>query len=94
MSDSPAGLDSWVASLAEALDLPEGEVPTNLLLDLTRDAAHGIVRPAGPLTTYLVGVAVARGMSVDDAAARTRSAIAAWGAAAAASPATDPPPRS
>lgn len=83
MADSPADLDRWVTALASALDLPETvdgrqDVPIGLLLDLTREAAHGIVRPAGPLTTYLVGLAVARGMPFDDAVRHARSAIAAW----------------
>jgi len=77
MDDSPADLERWVEELAAALDLAETEVPIGLLLDLTRDAAHGVTRPAGPLTTYLVGLAVAQGASIDDAAARVRAAIAA-----------------
>lgn len=77
MDDSPADLERWVEELAAALDLAETEVPIGLLLDLTRDAAHGVTRPAGPLTTYLVGLAVAQGASIDDAAARVRTAIAA-----------------
>lgn len=77
MDDSPADLERWVEDLAAALDLAETEVPIGLLLDLTRDAAHGVTRPAGPLTTYLVGLAVAQGASIDDAAARVRAAIAA-----------------
>lgn len=78
MADNPADLDHWVEALTKALGLPESEVPIGLLLDLTRDAAHSIVRPAGPLTTYLIGLAVARGMSFEDAAEHTRAAIAAW----------------
>lgn len=76
MTDTPEGLDSWVADLAAELGLGEPDVPTALLLDLTREAAHGITRPAGPLTTYLIGLAVAAGMSPADAAAATRRAIA------------------
>jgi len=34
---------------------------TKVILDLARDAAHGVARPAAPLTAYLVGVAVGRG---------------------------------
>lgn len=76
MTDTPDGLDTWVAELAAALGLDEPDVPTALLLDLTREAAHAITRPAGPLTTYLVGLAVARGMSPADAAEATRRALA------------------
>lgn len=76
MTDTPEGLDTWVADLSAALGLDEPDVPTALLLDLTREAAHGVTRPAGPLTTYLVGLAVARGASPAEAAAATRRAIA------------------
>ncbi|SEB88535.1 hypothetical protein SAMN04489806_2036 [Paramicrobacterium humi] len=75
MPDTPEDLDAWVAELAPALGLDPADVPTGLLLDLTRDAAHGITRPAGPLTTYLVGLAVAKGMTPDAAAATTRELI-------------------
>ena len=33
-------LDSWVAELAEALDVPPEAVDRDLLLALARDAAH------------------------------------------------------
>ncbi len=81
MPDSPEDLDAWVHTLAESLGLADDQHPIGLLLDLTRDAAHGVVRPAGPLTTYLVGLAVAQGMTVEDAAARARATIAEWKAA-------------
>lgn len=77
-ADSPAVLDSWVQTLASRLDLDPSSVPTALLLDLTREAAHGVVRPAGPLTTYLLGIAVANGRSPEEAAELTRAAIAEW----------------
>ena len=49
------------------------------MLDLTRDVAHGVARPAAPLTAYLVGVAVGRGLALSDAARRI-AALAASGA--------------
>ncbi|MCF8610379.1 DUF6457 domain-containing protein [Gordonia sp. HY285] len=68
MTDRPLpNLDRWIADLAPALGLGDVDVPLRELLDLTRDVAHGVARPAGPITTYLVGLAVAQGMSVDDA---------------------------
>ncbi|WP_102191979.1 DUF6457 domain-containing protein [Microbacterium aurantiacum] len=78
MPDSPAVLEEWVTALAEALGIEDTDVPTDLLLGLTREVAHGVVRPAGPLATYLVGIAVTAGMPVEDAVARTRAAIAGW----------------
>ena len=57
-------LDDWIAQASTALDVPADSIITDLrneLLDLTRDVAHGVARIAGPLTCYLVGVAVGRG---------------------------------
>ncbi|GGM18258.1 DUF6457 domain-containing protein [Nakamurella endophytica] len=65
-------LDDWVQDAATALSLPPGQIPAALrdeLLDLTRDVAHGVTRVAGPLTTYLVGVAVGRGAAPSTALA-------------------------
>jgi hypothetical protein len=42
---------------------------------VARDAAHGVARPAAPLTTYLLGVAVAGGADPEEAA-RTISELA------------------
>ncbi len=50
-------LDAWVTELSAALELDPSTVDTSLLLDVARDAAHGIARPAAPLTTFLVGLA-------------------------------------
>jgi hypothetical protein len=56
----PAVLDHWVDRVAALLELPAQEVDVSLVLDLARDAAHGIARPAAPLTTFLLGLAVGR----------------------------------
>jgi len=48
------------------------------VLDLTRDVAHGVARPAAPLTAYLVGVAVGRGLALPDAAGRVAALAASW----------------
>ncbi|MGJ1633883.1 DUF6457 domain-containing protein [Clavibacter sepedonicus] len=56
----PALLDAWVDRVAALLELPAQDVDVALVLDLARDAAHGIVRSAAPLTTFLLGLAVGR----------------------------------
>jgi len=72
-----SGLEDWVAAVAAELDLPD--VPdTAVVLDLARDAAHGVLRPAAPLTTWLAGMAVARGADPADVAARIRRLIESW----------------
>lgn len=61
-------LTGWADHLGEALGI-ELEVDVDAILDLARDAAHSVDRPAAPLTTFLVGYAAAmRGGSVDDVA--------------------------
>ena len=68
-------LDGWLAELAGELDVDVAAVDRNLLLDVARDAARGIARPAAPLTTFLVGLAA--GLRGGDAAAvREASATA------------------
>lgn len=52
-------LDEWISAVKDELGI-ELDVDTGLLLDLARDAAHGVARPAAPLTTFLVGYAAAR----------------------------------
>ena len=65
MNDPQTVLAAWVADLGRELGL-DLEVDVEVLLDLAGDAAHGVVRPAAPLTTFLVGVAVGRGARLDD----------------------------
>jgi len=73
-------LARWVTELSSALGLPGAHVAAGgELLALTREVAHGVTRPAGPLATYLVGLAVASGRTLDDAVAVTRETVARWG---------------
>lgn len=51
-------LDEWTAAVKAELGI-DLDVDTAALLDLARDAAHGVARPAAPLTTFLVGYAAA-----------------------------------
>ncbi|MFF0446179.1 NTP transferase domain-containing protein [Streptomyces sp. NPDC004609] len=51
-------LDEWITAVKDELGV-ELDVDTKTLLDLARDAAHGVARPAAPLTTFLVGYAAA-----------------------------------
>ena len=48
------------------------------MLDLARDAAHAVDRPAAPLTAYLLGMAVGRGLALPDASDRVRALAADW----------------
>ncbi|MEU3736730.1 NTP transferase domain-containing protein [Streptomyces sp. NPDC032198] len=71
-------LDEWITAVKDELGI-ELDVDTGLLLDLARDAAHGVARPAAPLTTFLVGYAAARaseGGGPEAVAAAVRKAAA------------------
>jgi hypothetical protein len=52
-------LQQWTDTVQQALGT-EVEVDIDLVLDLARDAAHSIARPAAPLTTFLLGYAAAQ----------------------------------
>lgn len=52
-------LDQWITAVKNELGI-DVAVDTKTLLDLARDAAHGVARPAAPLTTFLVGYAAAQ----------------------------------
>ncbi|QDP97464.1 molybdopterin-guanine dinucleotide biosynthesis protein [Microlunatus elymi] len=69
-------LDEWLGKLADELEIDDVTLDTDslhTLLDLARDAAHQVDRPAAPLTCFLVGVAVGRGASLGATAATATS---------------------
>jgi len=73
-------LDDWIADAAQALALPPAPIPVDLrneLLELTRDVAHGVARIGGPLTCYLVGLAVAGGAAPSTAVGTLKELLAA-----------------
>jgi Domain of unknown function (DUF6457) len=71
-------LDAWVAAASRELGLKPGDVQPTVVLDVARDVAHQVLRPAAPLTAYLMGVAVGRGADPADVAARIRTLALAW----------------
>jgi transcription elongation GreA/GreB family factor len=74
-------LDGWSAAVREALDLGDGtEGERKLVLDLARDVAHGVLRPAAPLSAYLLGLAVGRGADPQAAAATVTDLVGRWAA--------------
>jgi molybdopterin-guanine dinucleotide biosynthesis protein A len=66
---TPNPLEAWVDAVCAGLDLP-ADVSVDVILDVARVAARTIERPAAPVTTFLLGLAVAGGMDVNEAAAR------------------------
>jgi hypothetical protein len=76
--DTGAVLDTWWATLAAALGLPEVPADRDAILGLAGEAAHAVVRPAAPLTTFLAGYAAGlAGGSASDVATAIEAARAA-----------------
>lgn len=71
------GMEQWIAALSRALGV-EGSCDVDVILDVARDAAHAVARPAAPVTTYLLGLAVAAGSDPAEAAARISALARDW----------------
>ena len=77
-------LDAWVRLLTEEFDVVPGAVDMQAVLDLALETAHGVARPAVPLTGFVVGWAVASGTrdhaELERIAARVTDLAREWGA--------------
>jgi len=70
-------MNTWISAVCAELDLP-ADVNVDVILDVARVAAHNVERPAAPVTTFLLGLAVAAGMEVDEAAAKIQALAQTW----------------
>ena len=69
----PETLDQWADALREHFDLGAEDVPISLILDLAKDVANGVARPAAPFSAFVAGlVAGRRGGAPED----VRAAVA------------------
>ena len=76
---SPETLDRWLAALATELGIDPSSVPVGDVLNLARDVAHGVARPAAPLSTFVVGLAVGAGNgTLADLSARVSALAEEW----------------
>jgi hypothetical protein len=78
MGERAPDIQEWVGQVVRRLGLDLARVDQQELvtavLDLTADVAHGVSRPAAPVTAFLVGLAAGR--SADPAAAVAEHAAA------------------
>lgn len=70
-------MQDWVQAVRRALDV-DVAVDIDAILDVARDAAHNVDRPAAPVTTYLLGAAVAAGADPAAAAATVGELARTW----------------
>lgn len=73
-------MDQWTEAVCAALGLDPVTDPmdTAAVLELAREAAHGVLRPAAPVSTYLLGLAVGRGADPHRAAATLTDLARTW----------------
>jgi molybdopterin-guanine dinucleotide biosynthesis protein A len=70
-------MDSWVQAVKQELGIA-ADVDVAVILDVAKDAAHAVQRPAAPVTTYLLGLAVAGGADAATAAAAIARLAESW----------------
>jgi Domain of unknown function (DUF6457) len=71
-------LDRWTeAACAElGVDLEDGTI--RAVLDLARDVAHQVERPAAPVSAFLLGLAVGGGQPLAEATGQLRRLAEGW----------------
>ncbi|WP_338778115.1 DUF6457 domain-containing protein [Streptomyces sp. DG1A-41] len=79
-------LDTWIAQVTGELALHAGVLDRDGVLDVAKNVAHQVARPAAPLTTFLLGVAVGRGAQLPVATETVNALAAAWSASEGALP--------
>lgn len=70
-------MEQWVNAVKAELGL-EQEIDVAMILDVAKDAAHSVQRPAAPVTTYLLGLAVGVGADPAEAAATIERLAQSW----------------
>ena len=71
-------LRNWIDAVAGELGPELDDDDVRAILDLARVVAHQVERPAAPVTSFLLGLAVGGGMPLDEAAGRLRALAAHW----------------
>lgn len=65
--------EDWTEQVRAELGLSPSSATDGVrdaVLDLARDVAHGVARPAAPFTAFLVGLAAGRSGALDEAGVR------------------------
>jgi len=53
-------LDEFMRTACQALGIDPSTVDRDLVLELTKDVAHNVTRPAAPLSAFVVGLAAGK----------------------------------
>nr|WP_184957075.1 DUF6457 domain-containing protein [Actinoplanes abujensis] len=71
-------LDAWLIAAAGEAGIDPADVPVKTVLELSRDVAHGVVRPGAPVTAYLLGLAAGRGADPAELASKLTDLAVDW----------------
>jgi Domain of unknown function (DUF6457) len=71
-------LDDWTSAVCAELGLDPEDTTQKTVLNLTRVVAHLVDRPAAPLTSYLLGLAVGSGQPLEETAAQLQQLARKW----------------
>ncbi len=83
-------LDDWTDAVCAELGLDPEDATQKTVLNLARVVAHTVDRPAAPLTSFLLGVAVGSGQPLAETAARLQQLARSWRADSAGESGDDP----
>jgi Domain of unknown function (DUF6457) len=83
-------LDDWTNAVCAELGLDPEDATQKTVLNLARAAAHKVDRPAAPLTSFFLGVAVGRGQPLAETAARLQRLAQGWQADTSRGPGDEP----
>ncbi|MEU6646779.1 DUF6457 domain-containing protein [Saccharomonospora sp. NPDC046836] len=71
-------LRKWTSTLCADLDLDPDCLDPGLIFAMARDVSRAVAKPAVPLTTFLAGMAVAKGLPPAEVAARLSALTQRW----------------
>jgi len=69
-------LQDWTRAAGAELGVQADDATVRDILDLARDIAHQVERPAAPVTAFLAGLAVGTGQPLAAVSARLRALAA------------------
>jgi Domain of unknown function (DUF6457) len=73
-----SALDNWIDVACAELGIDRSSVDERAVLALARDVAHQVDRPAAPVTSFLLGLAVGSGQELASTAGRLSALAAGW----------------
>jgi hypothetical protein len=71
----PEALDRWADALRERFGLAPEDVPIALILDLAKDVATGVARPAAPFSAFVAGLVAGRAGGSPETVRETVAAV-------------------